>query len=61
VPWSSWAWPWPAPLIFPALWDAKGDAPRLVDPDRALADLSVELWTYDFERLRDRDFWKRGW
>ena len=47
--------------MVPALWNAKGEAPRLVDPDSALADLSVALWTYDFERLRDRDFWTRSW
>lgn len=43
--------------LYPALWRRQGDALSLVNPDSALGDLSVELWTYDFKVLDDADFW----
>lgn len=57
----SWAQPAGSKEMVPALWNVQGEAPRLVDPDRALDALSVDLWTYDFGRLRDQDFWTRSW
>lgn len=43
--------------LYPALWRQQGDDLSLVDPDSALSNLSVELWTYDFQVLDDEDFW----